>query len=285
MVPSTVKTALLAACALLLCSCACRDGYSFSWQRHVMDGHRTGVTAPSADNVSEALGTVDGEVYTAPNGVAFPKGSATYAVAQDMIAVQPQMAPIKEVIAHATRDMVAAAPESELSNWWVDRMMVDVAALTRRKVDVGILNFGGIRVNLAAGDVLLDDIVSMFPFKNNLVFVALKGSDLAAVFDAMAATRPQVVGGVKVVMDGHRIDTLLVGGKPVDPARTYGVATVDFLLDGGDGLSVGKNAKELIQTNTRVIDAVLSYVRRLGAEGKPLEYFTDGRMVVKNWEE
>ena len=275
------KLAALAACVLLACSCQ----YEYSWEKYRMDGHRTGVTAPTAEKVVEALGVVNDSLYVAPNGKTFPKGSATYATAADLIAVQPEMSRIKEVIAYAPREMVATPPESELSNWWVDRVMVDVAKLSKHKVDVGILNFGGIRTSFPAGDILLEDAVAMFPFKNNLCYVALSGADLQAVFDFIASTRPQVVGGVKLVLDGHRIDTLLVGGKPIDPKKTYGVATVDFLLDGGDGLTIAKNAKELIITDVRVIDAILPYLRSLGAAGKPVEYHTDGRLVVRNWEE
>ena len=255
-----------------------------SWQKYRMDGHRTGVTVPSADNVPQALGVIEGDVYTAPNGRTFAKGSATYAAAADMIGVQAQMARVKEVVGHAPEAMVRQSPESALSDWIVDRMMAEVASVTKRKVDVGITNFGGIRVDLPAGDVLLDDLLSMLPFRNSLCYVALKGSDLQAIFDQMAATQPQVLGGVKFVLTGHRIDTLLVGGKPIDPNRTYGVATIDFLLDGGDGLTIAKNARELITADKTVIDVMLPYVRSLGASGTPLEYKTDGRVVVKKEE-
>ena len=250
-----------------------------------MDGHRTGVTAPSADNIDVALGVVDNLVYKAPNGTAYAAESAAYAVANDLIAVQPLMKDLKTVVGTATRDMVGAAPESELSNWWVDHMMADVAALTKRKVDVGFLNFGGIRTSLAEGDILLDDFISMFPFKNRLCYVALKGSDLQEIFNFIAATRPFVIGGAKLVVSHHQIDTLLVGGKAIDPKKTYGVVTVDFLLDGGDGMTVGKNAKELIVTDKMVIDLVLDDVYKLQAAGKPVEYFTDGRCVYDEWEE
>jgi len=272
------------AVAVLLCA-SCQYSYEYSWQKYRMDGHRTGVIAPSADNVPEALGVVEGDTYTAPNGRSFRKGTATYGAAANLIAVQPQMKDLKEVVGYAPRPMTASAPESELSNWWVDRLMVDVADLTRRKVDVGFLNFGGIRVDLPQGDLLLDDFVSMFPFKNYLTYVALKGSDLQEIFNFIAASRPFVIGGAKLVVTNHRIDTLLVGGKPIDPKKTYGVATVDFLIDGGDGMTVGKNAREMIVTNTTVIDAVLPYVRSLQAAGKPVEYFTDGRCSYDTWEE
>lgn len=275
------KLIVLVAAALAVCSCQ----YRMEWQKYRMDGHRTGVTAPTADNVPQALGTVSGDVYNAPNGSTFQKGSATYAAAADLIAVQPQMAALKEVIGWSTHQMEASGPESELSNWLVDHLMEETARLTRRKVDVGISNFGGIRVDMPEGDVLMDDLVSMFPFRNYLTYVALKGTDLQAIFDYMAQTRPQVLGGVKFVVTDHHIDTLLVGGKPIDPKRTYGVATIDFLLDGGDGLTVAKNAKELIITDELIIDAMLPYTRSFAAAGKPIGYFTDGRVVVRRTKE
>ena len=279
-----VKTKVIALAALTLLACSCHE-YTYTWEKYRMDGHRTGVTAPNAENVPQTLGTVNDSIYNAPNGTVWQQWSATYAVANDLIAVQPLMKDLKTVVGSATRDMVAYAPESELSNWWVDTMMADVARLTKKKVDVGVLNFGGIRTSLSQGEILLDDFVSMFPFKNDLVYVALKGSDLQEVFNTIAASRPFVLGGVKMVVKQHQIDTLLVGGKPIDPNKVYGVATVDFLLDGGDGLTVGKNAKELKDTDVRVIDAVLADIYKLQAAGKPLEYFTDGRLTYDVWEE
>ncbi len=281
-----VKARLISLLALAALTCAsCQYSYEYSWQKYRMDGHRTGVTAPSADNVAEALGVVSGDVYTAPNGRTFQKGSATYGTAADMISAQPLLEDLKTVVGTATRDMVGRAPESELSNWWVDNMMASVARLTKRKVDVGFLNFGGIRTSLPQGELLLDDFVSMFPFKNYLTYVALKGSDLQEVFNFIASSRPFVIGGAKLVVSNHQIDTLLVGGKPIDPKKTYGVATVDFLIDGGDGMTVGKNAKEMIVTDRMVIDEVLDRIYELQKAGKPVEYFTDGRCVYDEWEE
>ena len=278
-----VKTKVIALAAVALLACSCE--YTYTWEKYRMDGHRTGVTAPSADNVDAALGVVDSLGYTAPNGTVYAPGCATYGAAKDLIAVQPLMAELKTVVGRATRDMYGQAPESELSDWWVDQMMADVAKLTKRKVDVGFLNFGGIRTSLAEGDMLLDDFISMFPFKNRLCYVALSGSDLQEVFNFIAATRPFVIGGAKLAVSNHQIDTLLVGGKPIDPKKTYGVVTVDFLLDGGDGMTVGKNAKELIMTDKMVIDCVLDDIYKLQAAGKPLEYTTDGRCTYDQWEE
>lgn len=249
-----------------------------------MDGHRTGVTAPNADNVTAALGVVNDSCYVAPNGKVFPAGSATYAAASEMLAVQPQMGPLKQVIGYSVREMRREGPNCELSNWIVDHLMVDVARLTGKKVDVGLINSGGIRVDLPAGPVIMDDMVSMLPFRNYLCYVGLKGEDLTALFENMAKNGIQCFGGAHMVVEGDRLDTLLVGGKPVDPEKVYGVATIDFLLDGGDRINVGKNAVELIITDTKVIDSMLPYAMSYAERGDSIEYFTDDRLVVRGRE-
>ena len=271
-----VKNEIIAIALLACVASSCT--HRMTWTGYPMDGHRTGVTAPNASNVTEALGTIENGVYTAPNGKVFTDGSIV-SVAQDMIDAQPRMSALKEVIGYATREMDRHGADSELSNWIVDHLSEDVAKLTGKKIDVGIINSGGIRVDMPQGDIILDDIVSMFPFKNYLAYVALQGTDLQALFEHLAATHIQPLYGVKIKATEGKIDTLLVGGQPIDPDKIYGVATIDFLLDGGDGISVAKNCKELIITDCMVVESMLPYVRQLTAEGKPVEYFTDGRIV------
>ena len=272
----------MSAVALVLLACSCGPG--MSWTKYDMDGHRTGVTAPNADNVAEALGSVNDSCYVSPSGRVFPAGTATWAAAREMIAVQPQMAPLKEVIGWSAEELRREGPNCKLSNWIVDHMIDDVAKITGKKVDVGIINSGGIRVDLPKGAVIKDDLVSMLPFKNYLCYVALKGSDLTALFEYMADGNLQCFGGAKLVLDGNRVDTLLVGGRPVDPDRTYGVATIDFLLDGGDRINIGKNAQELIITDVKVIDSMLPYAMSYAERGDTISYFVDDRLVIRGRE-
>ena len=59
-----VKTRLIPLAALVLLACSCQYEYEYSWEKYRMDGHRTGVTAPTAENVDKALGVVNGDTYT-----------------------------------------------------------------------------------------------------------------------------------------------------------------------------------------------------------------------------
>lgn len=270
------KTALIAAVALLVCGCTPR----LSWECYKMDAHRTGVNPVVGDNVSEALGTLtaDGK-YVSPNGNEYDGTVAE--VAGIMLEVQPGMAYLKECVGYCPEGMVKSFPECALSNWSADAVRAGVAQITGRKVDVGITNFGGIRIEMPKGDVLIDDIVSMFPFRNYLSYVALKGTDLRALFEQFAAEGPQAISGAKLVISDGKLESAEVGGKPLDDNAVYGVGTSDFLLDGGDNLFVARNARELIISNVQVKEFVVDYVRDLTAKGIAIDAENEGRIVVK----
>lgn len=251
----------------------------FSWSRNQMNGSRTGVTCPGADNIPEALGTVVGSVYNAPNGRIF-KGGCVPDVAGILIAAQPAMADVKEVVGHSTEQMSTAYPESALSDWFVDNLMKAVEKKSGKRVDMGIVNFGGIRVDMPEGDILKDDIMSMFPFKNNIVYVALKGSDVRAILEDMAASRFQVLGGVRVVAHDGKLVSAEIGGEPIDDDRVYGLATISFLLNGGDDLKLARNALEVIEYPEIIYDVMIDVVRDETAAGRDIVYHTDGRVRI-----
>ena len=133
------------------------------------------------------------------------------------------------------------------------------------------------------GDIILDDMLSMFPFKNQLVYVEHTGKQIRKILEEMAAGRFQVIGGVRVVAEDGKLVEALIGGEPIDDDKVYGMATISFLLSGGDGLTLGANALKItIFENEDIIDAVLEYVYKETAAGRPIEYEADGRVVVKD---
>ena len=244
-----------------------------------MDGSRTGCVSSSASNIAEAMGTMKGCAYLAPNGKVF-RGGLTPKVARVLLAAQPAMAWVKEVIGYSSAEMVEEYPECALWNWFVDEIMRATADSTGKQVDIGIVNTGGVRIDMPKGDILLDDIMSMFPFNNSLCYVALRGRDVRAVLEQMAASTFEALGGMKVVAQAGELVSVTVGDEPLDDDRLYGVATISFLLHGGDGYSLAEPAEEVIRCNGIIFDTMVAHVRNLTAQGKPIEYHTDGRLRI-----
>lgn len=256
-------------------------GQEYRWETVDMDGSRSGCVSPSKDNVTEAVGRFEGNRYIAPDGRVYKKNSSVARTARAVIDAQPKMARVKDVIAYSTEAMEAHRPESALSNWFIDLLMTKTAQYSGRQVDVGITNFGGIRIDMPQGDVILDDMLSMFPFSNQLVYLEIKGSDLRNIFERMAAGRFEALGGVRIVVQNDKVVSVEVGGEPLDDDKVYGMATISFLLNGGDGLALQENALSVkVFEDIDIIDAVLEHVREETAAGRPIEYSKDGRVTI-----
>ncbi len=257
-------------------------GQEYRWATVVMDGSRTGCTASSKDNVAEAVGRFEGRKYIAPDGKVYKKNSSVARTARVVLDAQPAMARVKEVIAYSAKPMEAHRPESALSNWFIDLLMKKTEQYSGRKVDVGITNFGGIRIDMPQGEVLLDDMMSMFPFKNHLVYAEIKGANLRKILERMASGRYEVIGGVRIVAEDGRLVSAEVGGEPLDDEKVYGLATISFLMTGGDGMALKDNTQSVIAfEDINIIDAVLEYVREETAAGRPIDYEADGRVTIK----
>ena len=259
-------------------------GQDYSWEGVQMDGSMTGCISPSKENVPEALGVFKGGRYIAPDGKSYRRNSIVAKTARAVLDAQPAMARVKDVVGYSTEAMSASYPESALSNWFIDLLMRKTESLSGKKVHIGITNFGGIRVDMPEGEIILDDMLSMFPFKNQLVYVEHTGKQIRTILEQMAAGRFQVLGGVKVVADGGKLVSVKIDGEPLDDEKVYGMATISFLLGGGDGLVLEENALSVtVYEDVQIIDAVLEHIYAEKAAGRPVEYKTDGRVVVKDY--
>lgn len=274
---------LLLCVVSILAGCAVW-GQEYGWHTVPMDGSRTGCIAPSRDNVPQTVGVFKGRRYIAPDGTVHPRRSAAAKTARVVLDAQPAMARVKEVIGYSTEAMTASYPESALSNWFIDILMAKTEQISGKKVHMGLTNFGGIRIDMPQGDIILDDMLSMFPFKNYLAYVEQTGKQIRKVLEGMAARRFQVLGGVKIVAEDGRLLSVEIDGEPLDDDKIYGVATISFLLDGGDGMSLDHNAVSVtVYDDVAIIDAVLEHVYAETAAGRPIEYKTDGRVVIKDY--
>lgn len=144
--------------------------------------------------------------------------------------------------------------EMPLGNLIAD-VMLAAAAPSDRAV-AAIANGGGIRADLAPGEVRFEQALAVLPFGNTLVTVELSGAQLVAALDH-GLTRgggafPQVAG-LKLeycatlpcpaaLHPQGRVTQLTVDGRPVDPAASYRIAVNSFMARGGDGYSMFKDA-------------------------------------------
>ena len=260
-------------------------GPTFEWKRVVMDGHRAGAAPVTLENVSTALGWWDDEGYVAPNGTHYADDAPIARAALALQDVQPRLAGLKTVVGHSAAMLMNDRdnPDLPLANLFVDALRSYGSTYFKVPMDFAITNFGGIRTPLPEGAVTVEDVRSMFPFKNYLCYAKVPGSGLLKLFEQLSATKAfQAVSGATIRVKDHQLESALIGGKPIDPDRIYNVATIDFLLDGGDGIRIGALAKDVVLSHVLLQDVMMDLVTSTEAAGSLLEGKADGRVIMED---
>ena len=245
--------AALASLASLV-SCGPKEYKSYSWEYHELDSR-----------------------YDGGDDTAVDRAMAKY---------DSMLAPLQEVVCYSKAVYYKEKPESGLSNFAVDALREFAENYSGEKIDISLLNFGGIRTELPKGAVRVYDVLSIFPFNNGLSILEVEGRSLKRIFDRMASkNKIEPLGGVRIKIDGGRIKECTIGGKPFDPGRNYKVATIDFLVTGGDGIDWGEGIISRADTGVMLRDVIISVMKDKMAAGETLDLKRDGRMVVINTKE
>ena len=189
---------------------------------------------------------------------------------------------MNEIIGHSDVALTRGGSDSPMSNFVVDAMREMAGRYTGEDVDVAITNLGGIRTDLNPGDIRVYDIYTVSPFDNALIVLDIEGRYLRMLFEDVVARKNgfEAVSNVSLVIKDRKILELKVGGKDLDDSKTYRVATIDFLLGGGDKMKYLHKYTKLSETGAYMRDVLIEYVRSLSEKGKNIESSADGRVMV-----
>lgn len=183
--------------------------------------------------------------------------------------------------------------------------------LAKYKTDFALMNGGGIRDTLPANtytpadktlkrpsagtsgpyDVTLGDAYTVFPFGNSISIVNITGANLWAALENGVSRWPTDgrfphVAGLKFTVDttkpaGSRISNVVrTNGNPIGKdATVYSVATIDFLVYGGDGYTQFDPTKQ--QIRDLLVDVFAEGLRADLAAGRVTQMpAPDGRITV-----
>ena len=150
------------------------------------------------------------------------------------------------------------------------------------RTDVAFYNAAGVRAPLKAGPVTYGQLYQVLPFENTIVNVDLTGAQLKEVLEDASgrAGRLQIGGGKWVYRflnnPSERVLEATIGGAPLDLARLYHVATIDYLLLGGDGHTWFGKGTNVVYGDIEV-DAVAAYM----TAHSPLDPKVEGRITQR----
>ncbi|EKP4475410.1 bifunctional UDP-sugar hydrolase/5'-nucleotidase [Cronobacter dublinensis] len=114
------------------------------------------------------------------------------------------------------------------------------AQIARTGAEFAVMSGGGIRDSIEGGDITYKDVLKVQPFGNTLVYVDMTGKEVVEYLTAVAQKKPDSgaypqFANVSFTASGGALNDLKIKGEPVDPAKTYRMATLSFNATGGDG--------------------------------------------------
>lgn len=181
-----------------------------------------------------------------------------------------------------TKKRLVRNHETNLGNFVAD------AARAVYGTDIGIVNGGGLRATLPAGELLYGDILRALPFANKYMAIEITGQQLLDALEMSCFLYPQEnggflsVSGISYTLDSsipvgvqvdekgnfvkvrgrYRVQDVLVGGEPLDVSKKYTIAGGAYVLNnGGDGMTMFKGCKILQPAQLTDIDVAVEYLQ------------------------
>ncbi|OAB29758.1 5'-nucleotidase, C-terminal domain [Flavobacterium fryxellicola] len=187
---------------------------------------------------------------------------------------------IKPYREHINKDLdsvLAYCPETldKSSGKWqtkIGNLMADVTlmrgnivfqAREKKKIDICLLNSGGIRSILPKGNVTARTAFEIMPFENSLVVIALKGAQIIEMVDFfIAEKKPHPLAGVTFTIDkNNNAKNIEVQGKPVQKETIYYVGTNDYLSNGGDNMNFFKKGVQKFDLEYKLRTILIDYFK------------------------
>jgi 2',3'-cyclic-nucleotide 2'-phosphodiesterase (5'-nucleotidase family) len=161
------------------------------------------------------------------------------------------------------------------------------------RADAAVMNGGGIRAGKiypVGSSITRRDVLAELPFNNRVLAVEMSGRDLRSAIENGLSQLPNASGrfpqvaGMRIEAEigrpaGSRVVAIEVGGAPLDDARTYRVATNDFIGRGGDGYNTFRTAHRLIPDEDAPLlaNAVMTHIRDIA----PVRTNVEGRITLR----
>ena len=190
---------------------------------------------------------------------------------------------MSEVIATAAETLVSYRPESPLSNFLSDLILdfaVDYCKENYPDItpEISLFNHGGIKTSLPKGPIRVKNIYELMPFENELVLVLITGQQLIDLADYITTRGGEGIAGMTFGMNQNKAENIKVHGLAVDANKKYWLIASDYIVNGGDGMTVLTWAEKRIDTGHLMRSVIIEYLKKKTASGEIIEAKTDGRI-------
>lgn len=141
------------------------------------------------------------------------------------------------VIASVQRPLTFGEPESTMLNWAADALLAQARKHYPGRVDIAVVNKGGLRTEWQVGDLTIRKVYELMPFDNELAVLTLQGKYLLELCQIFVEDNGQGIANMTIIGEDKQLAEARIGGQPIDPEAFYTVATSNYLASGTDHMT------------------------------------------------
>lgn len=170
-----------------------------------------------------------------------------------------------KAISYTPIDLPKDGFNSPLANLNCD-MVLDEANLIfeqkhGKKIDICVLNWGGIRRSFTKGDLTVKNVYELMPFDNEVVVATISGNKIKEMFQFMSnASLGHPLSGIQFISNDE--NSILINGEKLDLSKNYTVVTNDFLLKGGDQMNFFSHPVSVENLGIKQRDIMMQYFEK-----------------------
>lgn len=187
---------------------------------------------------------------------------------------------MNQVIGYSALEMKKGFPEGLLGNFVADLMLDMCNNRLNKKVDFAFTNNGGLRTILPQGDISLRSIYELMPFENEIIILELDYSHMQQLLDYIAESKGIAVSGIRLTIDYEKAIEVYINNKVINDQKIYRVATIDYLANGGSGMSFLEDVEHRDLLGIRLRDMIIEYIKLKQANNEQLTAILDERIKI-----
>jgi 5'-nucleotidase len=164
--------------------------------------------------------------------------------------------------------------ESTLNHLIAEAQRASLAAFLEEEVHIGFMNAGGVRADMAAGQVTYADVNTVQPFGNEVSVATISGRAILDTLERQWQDNPDaehprlalgLSDGFSYLFDPtaprmQKVIGATLNGEPLDPDRDYRIAASTFLFEGGDNLFDPAELRDVLNVGYIDVQAFIDYL-------------------------
>lgn len=163
--------------------------------------------------------------------------------------------------------------------------LIATAHMERAKADFAVMNSGGVRDSIEAGDITYKDVLTVQPFGNMVSYVDMSGKEVLDYLNVVA-TKPVDSGayaqfaGISMTVEDGKVSNVFIGEKQLRLDSEYRFTVPSYNASGGDGYPKVNTHPGYVNTGFTDAEVLKEYLE----SHSPIdvnEYAPSGEMVYK----